>query len=258
MISKWRWALANSIGPSHVKNAQTCQDYAVCEEFETAEGTVLVAIVADGAGAASHAEIGARLVCVGFLRAVKAFFRKGEHCLDDAVESVVSEWIEGIRDRITMFARRQEISTHEYAATLVAVLAGPESALLVHIGDGAIVVHRQDTEDLWVPSWPYHGEYASTTSFITAEPRPRLSIVKISERLDQIAVFSDGLERLVLDFEHQSAHSPFFARMFQPLLNSVTDGHDKLLSNALRDYLDSQIICDRTDDDKCLILGVRM
>jgi hypothetical protein len=257
MTNAWRWAGTRSIGTSHAKAGSVCQDYAACLEFDTARGSVLAAVVSDGAGSASRAEAGARLACAGFLRAARDHFRQGLG-IEDIGEETALDWMDGIRERINAFAFRSGIHPRDCAATLVSVLAGPRSALVLHVGDGAAVVREQGSADWIVPSWPFHGEYASTTAFVTDDPSPRLSVEPLPVRLDRVAVFSDGLERLVLDHAQRAAFGPFFDRMLSPVAASGTAGHDRALSHALRTYLDGTAVCDRTDDDKSLILGARL
>ena len=70
-----------------------------------------------------------------------------------------------------------------------------------------------------------------------------------------MAVFSDGLERLVLNFAQKQPHAPFFDRMFGPVERSERVGDDRDLKTALRRYLDTPSVNERTDDDKSLILA---
>jgi len=256
MVNSWRWTLARSIGTSHVKSGLPCQDFALCMEMQSESGNILAAVVADGAGTASHAAAGARMVCTGFLRAASEHFGSGRS-IDQIGDEEVLDWLDAIRERVNAFARRAQVRPRECASTLVGALAGPRSALVVHIGDGAAVVREEGTADWIVPSWPFHGEYASTTIFVTDDPMPAASIVPLPVRLDRVAVFSDGIERLVLDHTKRTAHGPFFDRMSAPVAQSAFGGHDPSLSKPLRDYLDGKAVCDRTDDDKSLILGVR-
>lgn len=256
MVNAWRWTLARSIGTSHVKSGLPCQDYALCMELETSSGNVLATVVSDGAGSASHAAAGARTVCTGFLREVSDHVKSGRG-IEDIGDDDILDWLDGVRERVNMFAKRAQVRPRDCAATLVSVLAGPRSALVVHIGDGAAVVREEGTADWIVPSWPFHGEYASTTIFVTDDPMPAVSTVRLPIRLDRLAVFSDGIERLVLDHAKQTAHGPFFDQMTAPVAASGANGRDLSLSKPLRAYLDSQAVCDRTDDDKSLVLGVR-
>ena len=76
-------------------------------------------------------------------------------------------------------------------------------------------------------------------------------------RIDEFAMFSDGLENLVLHRATRTVHHSFFNVMLQPVRNIGSTGVDEKLSKALHDYLSSAKVCDRTDDDKSLILASR-
>jgi protein phosphatase 2C-like protein len=106
-------------------------------------------------------------------------------------------------------------------------------------------------------TWPEHGEYASTTFFITDDPEPTCRVLFRDESVDELALFSDGVEHLVLDFAAHTAFAPFFNKMFAPLHGSCT-GRDRMLSRSLRRFLDGPSVCEKTDDDKTLILAKRV
>jgi hypothetical protein len=52
-------------------------------------------------------------------------------------------------------------------------------------------------------------------------------------------------------------HQGFFHDMMRPVRESRAQGLDPRLSEALGNYLSSAEICERTDDDKTLILATR-
>jgi hypothetical protein len=108
-----------------------------------------------------------------------------------------------------------------------------------------------------VPSWPLHGEYASSTYFVTDDPQPNLQFCRSEGEFSDIAVFSDGLERLALDFQNKIAFNRFFDPMFAPLAN-LEPGRNRTLSRSLRSFLDSQQVVQRTDDDKSLVMARRV
>lgn len=72
-------------------------------------------------------------------------------------------------------------------------------------------------------------------------------------------MFTDGIERLVLDLREKSAHAPFFRTLFRWLVNTdpVAIEEDIPASAVVGCYLRSKQINDRTDDDKTLILATR-
>ena len=73
---------------------------------------------------------------------------------------------------------------------------------------------------------------------------------------DELALFTDGLQRLALHFASQTVHNPFFRPMFAPL-RSAPAGYLAATSTALGSFLGSPSVNDRTDDDKTLVLATR-
>jgi len=116
----------------------------------------------------------------------------------------------------------------------------------------------QDTSQWEAPSWPAHGEYASTTYFVTDDPQAQLRFTRVVGNYEEIAVFSDGIERLALDFTHEVPFDRFFNPMFASVPNGGSAGRNRVISRGLRNYLDSKTITDRTDDDKTLIMARRL
>ena len=120
----------------------------------------------------------------------------------------------------------------------------------------------RDGDELHPVFWPESGEYANMTHFVTDEDalahlRTKIWISSVSERLpEEIAMFSDGLQRLALVYQSQTVHNPFFEPMFAQLRNADVRTCD-VLSDQLARFLDSPIINERTDDDKTLVLASR-
>jgi Protein phosphatase 2C len=168
---------------------------------------------------------------------------------------VIWSWIDDARDQIRAAATRRNQDAREFAATLVCILAGEDETVVLHIGDGAAVLN---IEGEWtVPSWPESGEYASTTFFVTDDPAPKLRITRVTNKVRALALFSDGLERLALNFAEHRAHAPFFEGMIRSVMAGSV-GQNFPLSAALAAYLDSGAVVARTDDDKSIILAAQI
>lgn len=252
----WRVAMASSIGQSHVSAAQPCQDAHFHLATNDAEGRpVMVLAAADGAGSAALAEVGAGLACETFGRLVEAYVGKGGRVA--AIERpLVERWITGLVYRIELDAKRSGATVQDYACTLLAAVVADQSAVFVQIGDGAMVISSGTG---WRHVfWPQHGEFANTTNFVTSERAVlEMDFVRLDEAVQEVAVFTDGIENLVLQKSSRTAHAPFFDSMFPPVRKSQVSGVDAELSRALDRYLSSPTINNRTDDDKTLILASR-
>ena len=95
------------------------------------------------------------------------------------------------------------------------------------------------------------------TYFVTEEDAlDHLHVCVTTARIDEIAMFSDGIQRLALLFEQRTAHHPFFESMFKVLRSSNVADCGKL-DQQLAGFLNSQAINKRTDDDKTLVMATR-
>ena len=82
--------------------------------------------------------------------------------------------------------------------------------------------------------------------------RVAAGVTENDEVLDA-ALLSDGLQLLALDYAHRAAHRPFFA----PFLQALRSAPQGELTVPLAEYLASEAISRRTDDDRTLVLATR-
>jgi hypothetical protein len=242
----WRWASASVIGTSHIQNGDRLQDaYAVSE---LGNGCIF-AVVSDGAGSAKFGASGAWLTC----RFLLVRFREWVHENPELpTDGDLSDWIDELRDRISTIAARRETVPRQFAATLAAIVVAPHEAVTLHIGDSAIVGRKGGEWE--VLCWPENGEYASSTYFVTDDPEPRLNIIRHLREHSAFALFSDGVGDLALSHLERAAHTRFFDPMIRPVDVASGDGRLVELSAKLANYLAGPTVCERTDDDKTLIL----
>jgi hypothetical protein len=248
--------MASSIGTSHVAAAKPCQDAHFHVEAAGPDGErVMVLAVSDGAGTAAMAEVGAALVCSTFARLIAAFVEQGGR-IESIGRPLVERWIAGVIYRLELHARETGAALKDYACTLLAAAVAEQEAVFVQIGDGAIVLSV--TEGWKHVFWPQHGEFANTTNFITSAHRlEALEFEKMCQPVEELALFTDGIENLVLQNAAKAVHAPFFESMFPAVRRSIASGVDAELSWALGGYLSSAPVNDRTDDDKTLVLASR-
>jgi len=255
--SSWRVASACEIGTSHVGSGTPCQDYAAHAAIRGKEGQILVVVVCDGAGSAAHSEIGSWLASTTFVELVEVYFEHGGR-LVDIDRSNVAGWVERTADRLIMRAKEDGNSPKDYSCTLLAAVIGAEAAVFAQIGDGAIVVSHGEADGWnWV-FWPQHGEYANQTVFVLSENATEaLQFDLALRRVDEFAVFSDGIERMVLHGATKTVNDKFFEQMFAPIRASTARGFDPKLSEQLKTYLGSAVVNARTNDDKTLVMATR-
>lgn len=248
----WTWASAAVRGTSHVKSEQPLQDAKHCLLVSNAHEEIIVLAVSDGAGSASFGGQGAQLTCRSITRDARAHFQSNQ---DFPSEDVLQNWIDNARDWIFRIAEARAAVPRDFACTTLLVISSGEFSLICHIGDGCAVFRMRQNSQWTAPLWPDHGEYASTTHFITDDPSPAVRFATISEPIDSIVLFSDGLERLALDFANKKPFNGFFSGVSTPILTSKTHGFDRELSRRLAGFLSSDGVNARTDDDKTLIIS---
>jgi hypothetical protein len=250
----WRFVNATARGTSHDRLGFPCQDDCLVDVVSSGTDSVLVAIASDGAGSAARAEEGSGLVCETLFPVIEGWLAAGASI--DAISGETAEqWVGSIRRAIEARAEATELTPRDFACTLVAAIVGGSSAAFLQIGDGAIVVRGGDVFE--IVFWPDGGEYANTTFFVTDHDWTKhLQFESRPVALDEIALMTDGLQRLALRFEDRSAHAPFFEPMFAALANAPT-GFATELEPSLVGFLGSEAVNTRTDDDKSLVLATR-
>jgi len=256
---KWKYGSASAAGTLHLKSSTLCQDASRAEVVLDAGGNeVLVAAVSDGAGSAALAHLGSGLACDLFVDDVKSHIEGGSASAISS-ENFFTDWVGKFRRLVTGWSRAETTRMQDYACTLLAAVVWPDRAVYIQIGDGAIIESRRDEPDRYaVVCWPQQGEYANTTNFLTDTDAAEKVFREVrSGAVDEVAIFTDGIQRLALDYRARSAHAPFFAPLFA-WLRSRPDGHSRELSDSLAVYLNSEKINSRTDDDKTLVLATRM
>ncbi|WP_442484522.1 PP2C family serine/threonine-protein phosphatase [Aeoliella sp. SH292] len=249
-MSKWKILHDSVVGELHKELGLPCQDSHRVLELTTASESMLVAVCADGAGSATYAEEGADLCCNSLVELVAAHeFKIGD--LAEVTRDTVVGWLRVVRERILHAAELKGVGCREFACTALLSVVSQNNAVFAQIGDGAIVAYSEGV--CGVVFWPQSGEYVNQTHFITDDDfEERIDFVTSQSRLNRVALLTDGLERLFLDFASQAPHRPFFDQVFDQL-ESAENYED--LFDPMRIYLESVAINERTTDDKTLILA---
>jgi hypothetical protein len=251
--SGWRYAAASVIGTSHLKSsAGVCQD-AHCAKYVESEGA-FIGVVSDGAGSASHSQIGSLLTCASVVRAIS--------------ETSSSEWfgkgfaagvLEKVRRELSDKADAMALETRDLACTMLVAIVTPGRFAFWQIGDGAICFREESSDSFRFAFWPEKGDYANVTYFVTdVRAQDHLEEDSYEIEVADLAIFSDGLERLALDFTAGEVHTAFFNGLFPYVRGLQKQGHSVELSSQISTFLSSDRVNKRTDDDKTLILASRI
>lgn len=159
-----------------------------------------------------------------------------------------------VRKGIYTAVESENLKARDFACTFLGVLSAPNGTLVLQVGDGGVVI---DTgTGLEVAVVPMFGEYANMTYFVTDEDAVKLMKTKTyPDRAIKVAAFTDGIQRLALNLATNTPHVPFFAPFFDGMMKAAVEQEDQL-QGLLSNFLGSQAVNDRTDDDKTLVLAV--
>ncbi len=249
----WRAIVRSSVGTSHKKRQMPCQDYG---QYFISSDDVFVGAVSDGAGSAKHADVGAEL-------AVKtALFNAGDWLERQRIslaftqtqaETIFSWVLETVVTALKQEAANTGYSLNDLACTLLIFIATPDWVAAMQVGDGFIVVgsHSHEYYLLFQPS---KGEFINETAFVTApNALDEMQVCVRSGKQEFICAATDGLERVAIRMDEWLP----FAKFFQPLQEYMwATSSPEQEDEYIRNFLDSERLNARTDDDKTLLLCV--
>lgn len=235
-------------GTSHVAGKVPCQDAHFYCGYQTDEGPCYLIAVADGAGSAAKADAASKL-------ATRAAFEElTKHNLHPSLitKEVMVEIHHRIRDRLLLAAQKDQVEARDYSCTLLIAIVSEKTCVFAHVGDGCIVTGSESGYK--AVTWPHNGEFANQTTFVvSANFSSTLQFVKQDRDFDFVAVFTDGIQDLVLTHSTKTVHERFFPSFRNGLKNS--DDFSSLRV-PLAEFLNSPKVNERTDDDKTLVMAL--
>ncbi len=255
----WITIGASVIGSSHTAAGAQCEDSCWTGIVESvARGPILGMFVSDGAGSADRGGEGADLAVQTAARFFQSSFEGGsaKEPADRRLEldeSWALELVSEVRAVIEQAAEAAGCRVRDFAATFLALVASSGRALAIQVGDGGIVWDVGDGLELALES--QGGEYLNETYFVTDEDAHERVAIRLAEgRATQAALFTDGLERLAVQLDGGVPHGPFFAPLFDQLGSCTSETEDEFVAKLV-EWLGSDAINERTDDDKTLALA---
>lgn len=252
LSARWRLIQACAEGTSHQGTGVPCQDSCFSDIIEEGDASALVIAVADGAGSSLYGGEGAEHACVAAFDAVARWARHAGLSASPSGDDL-SAWAGHIHDGLEAKAQEKGSVSREFACTLLVAVCTTTWSAFLQVGDGAIVV--RDAQGLRPVFWPDAGEYANTTYFVTdARYAEHLMVITGAAPVDDVAVMTDGLQRLALNFVDRSAHAAFFEPLFRALRQQPFN-EVPAVEASLQALLDSPSVNSRTDDDKTLVLA---
>jgi hypothetical protein len=235
-------------GASHEKLGQPCQD---AHQWAAIADGVLVAALADGAGSAPLAQVGATLA-VG--AAVDSLCRGDAQGRKDVLHwrELLNNALAAAKSAVEAEANIRSIPAAHLASTLILVAAGPRFVAATQIGDGAVVAADAEGKFFSITR-PAASEYLNETVFLTStEALPSAQSAVWQGALANLAILSDGLQMAALRMPGGEPHPGFFTPLFQ-FLAQQSDG--TAAQEALTSFLRSPRLRQRTDDDVTLVMA---
>lgn len=252
----WAAVSASVIGTSHEANGTPCQDACHVVRRKIGDEDVLLMAVADGAGSASHSQIGSSETVQHVLK----LLTQAELDLAAINPEQVRAWCQTVLEHLNTVAEREAVAIGELACTLLLAIVWKGGAVFGQIGDGAWVLEKGG--EMMVATWPETGEFANITVFLTTRDAldlnkdggmKHLQFKRLEGPITGVAGFTDGVQALVLDYSKQVPFARFFKAMLGPLRECADETE---LIAPLQQMLTSEVITSRTDDDKTLVLAV--
>jgi len=255
----WRAVARSSVGISHQKQQLPCQDYGGYKIIKD----VIVGAVADGAGSAKHADIGAELAVktvLKYLTGIEAWLQKRKRFChfnpplsEEDARKLFAKTVKKVTIALQKQAAKNGYSVDDLACTLLILIATPNAVAAMQIGDGFIVVRCRASEPQLLFQ-PDKGEYINQTTFVTSANA--LEAMRVRVYLGQqefICAATDGLERVAIRMSDWTPFAPFF-RCLEAYLQESRDPEQE--DEYLMSFLASDRLNVYTEDDKTLLLGI--
>ena len=253
----WRWVAASVRGTAHVESGTPCQDYFACRLIGSGVNKTLVLTVADGAGSALHSHVGSATACQAFLASVENSLASSTSKLTFTTD-LAQSWLLATRAELKRLSDDNGHPIREYASTLLVAIIQPEQSMYIQIGDGLIVAQGEDQGGWSWIFWPNRSEYANETYFLSDDRVLDSAQIELTDHCPaEVALLTDGIERLVVTYADKSVYAPFFDRNIRPVRQCENEAENAGLSLLLAKYLRSTEISARTDDDITLVLASR-
>ncbi len=260
---EWISSCARATGVSHEAAGQPCQDAAdsrtVPYGMRKKRPYTVTLAVADGAGSAERSGEGSQLAVNTALDIIKSELRprrgkrprrRGTRNLKKFLKMAFDGAVKAIEEK----ASEDGADVRQYATTLLIAVAVGDVVAAGQTGDGAIVARIGDRKyrTLIVPQ---RGQYRNETTFIT-EPRSAPQIMAQSKTaVDRIALFTDGLEGLVIAQADSSPHAPFFDGLFRWI--EMQNGDRTSIEDGLTRLLNAPKTRSKTHDDLSIAVACR-
>lgn len=247
----WRIIGASVPGTIHIKKQIPCQD-AYC--FKVMPHNQAVIAIADGAGFAERSGEGAKMAVRQAVISMAHYVQKYAKSESVRWENVMNLAFAETRERLLKAASTIGQTSEAFSTTLTIVYAFDHGLVVGQLGDG-LVIGETLAGSLFLAAMPQRGEYANQSIFITkSDALDFLKVETYDQPVQSMALITDGLLRLAVGLPGYHPYEPFF----RPLLEFASENNDtESTQSQLDEFLMSPRVCNRTDDDKTLVLAIR-
>ena len=255
----WRSLSRSVIGTRHQRHNLPCQDAGGHRRF----GDGVIGAIADGAGSASHSEIGAAIavkITLDYLSHLETWLQPTQNLQWPTVvqppsqtqaQRLFERTFTTVRSELQAQATQNGYELETLACTLLAFVATPHWFAAMQIGDGFMVVstRSQAYELMFTPD---KGEFVNQTTFVTSSnAHSDLQVKVISETPQFICAATDAFERLAMHLPQWEPHPAFFKPLEEYLAETpLPEQEDAYIVK----FLESEYLNKQTDDDKTLLL----
>lgn len=243
----WRYAYASVVGTSHLRLQTPCQD----ASYVMLHDDKIIIAVADGLGSAAHSEIGANIACKVATDSISNAM-KSDATAD--LQTLCTAAFTDARNAISAEATAQEKQLRDFACTLLLVIIDHERWVVQHIGDGAVVGFLPDGSIKTI-SAPDNGEFINSTYPLTStDYLTQLRFTTQTESLSGVAVLSDGVQPMCINYKTGAAFPGFFSPLVTWLRTLATPS---AANEIMQKMLNSEQFRQKSDDDMTLVLAIR-
>ena len=215
---------------------------------------LVLGAVADGAGSAKHADIGAKIAVETLLNVLEKQINTElvlDSESDDAAWAVFTDAVQVVVAALEAEASNGGYALRELGCTLLGFIATPDWVAAMQIGDGFIVIKSADDASYQMLLHPNKGEFINETIFVTA--KDALGYMQVCVQPVHhpfVCAATDGLESVAIRLLNWQPFPPFF----QPLVDCLGLSELEQRQSYLEQFLESDRLNARTDDDKTLLL----
>jgi hypothetical protein len=261
---EWRIARASVIGTGHIQAKMPCQD----SNYVMQVGDTVIIAVADGLGSAAYSDRGSKFICNYVVEHLAQAMTPPPPTLMESLGQLVTGAIPQIdmhalmihaateaRTALMALASTEQNDLRDYACTLLVAVLSADAWHVLHIGDGAVVGITSATS-VKTLSAPDNGEFINVTVPITSSDyQNHLRYTYGNERLYGIALLSDGVQPMCINYKTGDAYPGFFTPLIH-WLAAFPAGTLADASDGLSKLLDSDKLRQKSDDDMTLVLVI--